>query len=205
MAVLCEAISVIVRRDSIDRYYEGGWLAFVHDLPHQKMCTDEELVSVGFWDPASVETYIRRLESKGLQFESEKHWFGVFDQSRAINDIAVIDQRDGLTRPCEWIEQMRSEVGDTGIKVLMCWLFDGERVAHGINIKGSQIKGNSIDLHTPPGWTPEKSVGLTRLDTDQLENDIQFVETRDGVDVFMNKITGKLLYKPSENDPPTRH
>jgi hypothetical protein len=119
MAVLCEAISVIVRRDSIDRYYEGGWSAFVHDLPHQKMCTDEELVSVGFWDPASVETYIRGLESKGLQFDPKKHMFAVFDQSRAINDIAVIDQRDGLTRPCEWIEQMRSEVGDTGIKVLM--------------------------------------------------------------------------------------
>ena len=119
MAVLCEAISVIVRRYSIDRYYEGGWSAFVHDLPHQKMCTDEELVSVGFWDPASVETYIRGLESKGLQFDPKKHMFAVFDQSRAINDIAVIDQRDGLTRPCEWIEQMRSEVGDTGIKVLM--------------------------------------------------------------------------------------
>jgi hypothetical protein len=27
MAVLCEAISVIVRRDSIDKFYQGGWLA----------------------------------------------------------------------------------------------------------------------------------------------------------------------------------
>ncbi len=26
MAVLCEAISVIVRRDSIDKFYQGGWL-----------------------------------------------------------------------------------------------------------------------------------------------------------------------------------
>lgn len=164
MAVLCEAISVIVRRDSIDKFYQGGWLAFQEDLPHNKMCTDEELVSVGFWDSQSVEEYIDSLENKGLQFESKKEAFGVFDRSREINDIAVIEQDTGLWRPCNWIEQMRSEFGSTGIKVLMCWLFEGHKIACGINIKGTQIRDKAIYLHTPPGWTPEGSpVGHFKL------------------------------------------
>ena len=205
MAVLCEAISVIVRRDSIDKFYQGGWLAFQEDLPHNKMCTDEELVSLGFWDSQSVEEYIDSLENKGLQFESKNEAFGVFDRSREINDIAVIEQDTGLWRPCDWIEQMRSEFGSTGIKVLMCWLFEGHKIACGINIKGTQIRDKAIYLHTPPGWTPEGSAGLMRRETDELDNELDFIETKGGNDVYRDRSTGKFWYKPNHKSPPTKH
>ena len=32
MAVLCEAISVVARRDSIDAFYKGGWDTFQNDV-----------------------------------------------------------------------------------------------------------------------------------------------------------------------------
>ena len=54
MAVLCEAISVVVRRDAIDKYFKGGWIKFVDDVPNSTMCTDGELVRVGFMTPNSV-------------------------------------------------------------------------------------------------------------------------------------------------------
>ena len=35
LAVLCEAISVVVRRDSIDKYFKGGWVRFQEDIQIQ--------------------------------------------------------------------------------------------------------------------------------------------------------------------------
>jgi hypothetical protein len=54
MAVLVEAISVVVRRDAIDRSYEGGWVAFVSSVPNATLCTDDQLARVGFMDPKAV-------------------------------------------------------------------------------------------------------------------------------------------------------
>jgi len=65
MAVLCEAISVVIRRDSIDAFYKGGWAAFQNDVPNKAMCTDEELVRVGFMSPDAVGAYIEKLEANG--------------------------------------------------------------------------------------------------------------------------------------------
>ena len=48
MAVFCEFISVIIRRDSINKYFSGGWTRFVLELPNYSMITDGEIVNVGF-------------------------------------------------------------------------------------------------------------------------------------------------------------
>ena len=61
MAVFCEAISVVVRRDAIDKYFKDGWIKFVDDVPNSTMCTDGELVRVGFMTPNSVQDYIEFL------------------------------------------------------------------------------------------------------------------------------------------------
>ena len=71
MAVLCEGISVIVRRDSIDQNFKGGWAGLLETVPNSTMCTDGELVRVGFLSPADVANYIHELEDLGLQFQSK--------------------------------------------------------------------------------------------------------------------------------------
>jgi hypothetical protein len=40
MAVLVEAISVIVRRDTIARRYDGGWPGFVAAAVNSTLCAD---------------------------------------------------------------------------------------------------------------------------------------------------------------------
>ena len=56
--VLCEAISVVVRRDSIDKYFQGGWNKFVRKISDPTMCTDGELVRVGFMVSNHVQEFI---------------------------------------------------------------------------------------------------------------------------------------------------
>lgn len=43
MAVLVEAISVIVRRDAIRGKYPGGWQGFVAAVPNGTLCYDDDL------------------------------------------------------------------------------------------------------------------------------------------------------------------
>ena len=194
--MLCEAISVIVRRYSIDQYYDGGWDAFFEDVPHAKMCTDGELVSVGFWDTETAELYVDFLETKGLQYESEKAIFDVFDRSRERNDIAIIDQSEGLSKPCVWVQKMKGKIGKPAVEVLLAWLYDGHKINNSINLTEAQYRAKSIDIHTPPGWTPESSIGLLRKETEQFEQDFEYVEAKNGEDAYRDKVTGKLWYKP---------
>ena len=153
MAVLCEGISVIVRRDSIDKNFKGGWAGFLETVPNSTMCTDGELVRVGFLSPADVANYIHELEDLGLQFQPKKRPFDLFDEKRAIDDIAVVDQQRGLTQPCAWLESTRVAADDQDGKILICWLFDGPRIAHGMHLKGL-----SMNVHLPDGWTFENSL-----------------------------------------------
>jgi hypothetical protein len=51
VAVLIEAICVVVRRDSIDRSFNGGWAGFCSCVPNATLCTDEKLARIGFMDP----------------------------------------------------------------------------------------------------------------------------------------------------------
>ena len=66
MAVLVEGFSVIVRRDSIESKYAGGWKAFLTDVPNATLCSDDELARVGFMDRNAVEAYVGHLERMGL-------------------------------------------------------------------------------------------------------------------------------------------
>jgi hypothetical protein len=150
MAVLCEAISVIVRRDSINEFFNGGWEGFLKAIPNSTMCTDGELVRVGFMDPKYVEQFVTEIVDGGLQF---KPLMDSSDELREIDDIAVIDQMNGLTGECSWVELARLPIGEEKIEVLMCWLYEGQRIASGIHMKGP-----SMDLYTPDGWTPQNAI-----------------------------------------------
>ena len=55
MAVLIEAISVVVRADELLKKFPGGWDAFKSIVPNQTLCADNEIVRVGFMSPQDVE------------------------------------------------------------------------------------------------------------------------------------------------------
>lgn len=89
MAVLVEAISVIVRRDAITARFSGGWHQFLAIVPNSTMCSDEDLARVGFMSPPDIEAFVRRLEKGGLTFVRD---------GQAV-DIVVVDQMRGPTMP----------------------------------------------------------------------------------------------------------
>ena len=155
MAVLCEAISVVIRRDSINTYYRGGWDKFFEAIPNQTFCTDGELIRIGFLNPNEVKLFVDAIVDSGLQFQADKKILGLFTKSRKINDIIIVDQHQGPLAPCSWVEFGKFEVGNIKTKVSMCWLFEGKRIASGLH-----FIDKSMELATPEGWTPEDSSGL---------------------------------------------
>ena len=142
MAVLVEAISVIVRRDAIRGKYPGGWQRFVATVPNGTLCYDDDLARVGFMSPPETESYIKRLTRQGLTFLS---------QGQAV-DIAVADQQRGLNTPCDWLEFAHLSMGTDG-QVAGCWLFEGPRFGF-----GTHLPGKSFSLATPPAWDYENSL-----------------------------------------------
>ncbi|MEW6077428.1 MAG: hypothetical protein AB1724_06440 [Thermodesulfobacteriota bacterium] len=143
MAVLVEAISVIVRRDAIDAKYPGGWKAYVDAAPSETLCYDGKLARVGFMAPHAVEAFITRLTANGLTYL-------VGDEAQ---DIAVVDQQRGPMTKCEWLEFAKLPFGEAGGKVSACWFFDSPKVAAGVH-----LPGKSLDLSTPSGWKFEGSL-----------------------------------------------
>ena len=136
MAVLVEAISVIVRRDSIEAKYPGRWAAFVYEIQNQTLCFDEQIARLGFMSPPDAEAFVEKLKQRRLVF---------LNQDKAI-DLAIVDQQLGVTTQCDWLEFGKIGFGDEG-KVSACSFFDGPRVAAGVHFRGT-----SMQLATPVDW-----------------------------------------------------
>ena len=143
MAVLVEGISVVVRRDVIDDRFPGGWRQFVRAVPNDTLCTDEEIIRVGFMSRPDVEEFTDQLEKEGL----------VFARNRQAVDIAVVDQVNGPTLPNSWLEFARLSLTGSDNKVSACWLFEGKRNGAGIHMPSMQMS-----LATPEGWRYEDSL-----------------------------------------------
>lgn len=158
MSVLVQAISVIVRSSSIEQKYPGGMAAYARDCPNQTFCADKHLTRVGFMDQSDAQAYVGKLQMQGLSFV----------RNASADEIVIVDQFDGPTLPCSWIEFTRQ--GDT---LSRCWL------------KGAPPG----DLATPHGWTPDQ---VLRKATGSHLVALGHV---DGADVFRDEKTGGRLYR----------
>lgn len=171
MAVLVEAISVIIRVTAIHQKYPGGWEAFKRIIPNQTMCADDELIRLGFMTPDAVKAFVSSLQKSGLEFLKD---------GKAI-DVAVADQMRGLTSKCHWAEFGRINLGGKqNQKVGACLLVD------------SQL----IQVVMPPDWKFEGSQSQTFafVPTEHAQNGMQFLHHENGLDVYLNPITGKEMY-----------
>ena len=134
MAVLIEAISVVVRRDAIDKKMAGGWAHFKQVIPNMTFCHDDEVARVGFLDPSSVGEFIEQLNSYGLTYLKDD----------VPIDMIVVDQQGGPAVKCDWIQFARVRFEDS--KVAMAWLWEGSR-GFGIHMPATGLK-----MATPPDW-----------------------------------------------------
>jgi hypothetical protein len=129
MAVLVEAISVILKSTSVDAKVPGGWEGFRRAVPFATVCADGELVRVGFLDPRHVASFVESLATVGMRHR---------DDSGAADDFVVVDQDRGPTTPCAWIDMAR-----------VPWQGDPKRRVLAARRKGST--GTTITV--PDGWT----------------------------------------------------
>jgi len=138
MAVLVEALSVIVKRDAIEKKFKGGWRGFRDIVTNGTLCYENELARVGFMSPDEVDKFLSALASKGLDIIYKDNFV----------DVAVVDQVTGPTIPTSWLEFGKLPCDDDGNQVSACWLFEDERKGAGLHFKSLEF-----DLALPFEWT----------------------------------------------------
>ena len=114
MAVLVEAISIIVNIKSIDARYAGGWDGFIADIPNKTLCYDDEVARVCFLDDENTSLYVDKLQEKGLCFCLEDYYM----------DFAVVHQLHGMSLKCFWLEVNTVVYLESGMEVQKCGLKD---------------------------------------------------------------------------------
>lgn len=174
MAVLIEAISVVMKAESIVSKYPGGWEQFRKDVPNQTLCTDGELARVGFMTPHDVQCYVGFLESKGLVFQSDGKCL----------DIAVLDQQRGFTISCDWAD------------------FGGIFIdrAQTQKISACRLRGSSLRcVCYPDGWEYENSLSKDYhfVQNEKVGQELEFIRKEGGVSAYRHLPTGKIVYSGS--------
>jgi hypothetical protein len=93
MAILIEAITVIIRDKAILDKYPNGQLGFMADITVFKALwhKDQNLTRVGFFDPNNMYPFLRRLEERGLVFTD--------DSNADSGDFCIVDMMKGTTQP----------------------------------------------------------------------------------------------------------
>jgi hypothetical protein len=169
MAVLVEANSVIVRMQAIRDRYAGGWSEFADAVPNNTLCSDDEIAG-RIYESDDCDAYIGNLERSGLTFLRD-------GQSQ---DIAITVQTDGITVPCEWLEFVRIEVAP------------GQLVAAVRLKKGAA----SRQVHCQENWSYEKSLSrqFAVVPADHLDKSLTFLRHENGLDVYLNALTGEEVY-----------
>lgn len=138
MAVLVEMISVILHAQAVKDKYPGGLPALERDPPNFTLCSDGELVRVGFMSPRDTEIFIQDLE---------KHGF-IYQQDGDAADLVVVDQLQGPLLPCSWVEFGYVEFnGDPPRRITAC------RAAGSPN----------QNFHVPDGWRHVKLLEVSYL------------------------------------------
>jgi serine/threonine protein kinase len=159
MAILVEAFSVIVQVSTITDKYPGGMTAYRSNCPNRSFCMDEHLTRVGFMSPADVQTYVGQLELLKL----------VFIRDGAAIDVVVVDQNNGPTSACDWVDFTHTNDG-----IACCWL------------KGS----DPSEIAAPPEWKP----GRVSHSADVPSSALQARGHKDRLDLFRDPRTGREQY-----------
>jgi hypothetical protein len=169
MAVLVEAISVIVRLDTIRNQYPGGWPAFEKDVPNKTLCCDNELARVGFMNPKDCKSFVDGLGRVGI----------IHLKDGNSQDIVVADQIQGLTTPCDWAEFGRIDM-------------EPGKTVSAVQSKGAAIKR----VFCPDNWTYEKSLSgsFGFAPTRAQDKSLRFLRHENGMDVYLNFLTCKEVY-----------
>ena len=169
MAVLVEAISVIVRRRSVETHFAGGLAGFRRAVPNRSYCADGTLLRAGFMAPKDVAAFVSILEAGGLTFLRD---------DQAV-DLTVVDQLRGSTVPAPWLEVGKYAIGPTA-NVTAAWA-------------ANEARG---PLATPDGWIFEESLSASHhfVSHEEFNERLLFLRREDRADVYLDRATGKEVF-----------
>lgn len=166
MAVLIEALSIIVRRDRLDAVWPGGAEAYIAESPNQTVCADSHLVRIGFMSPPEAGNHLGRCIEQGLTF------LGPDDTAQ---DLVPVDQLAGTLAPCDWLRLGRVEM-------------DGHEV------DAAQFVGDEEDVMiTPPNWSLRQHLEIraSRIQPEEPPDYLVYVGEKDGLHEYIDTRTGK--------------
>ena len=172
MPVLAEALSVIIKKESLERLYVGGFIAFLQANQYKTLCYDDDIVRVGFMTPDDVGDFIDKMTSAGLKY---------IEDDKAL-DMTVVDQVKGSLAPAAWLT-----FGKVNILI--------EQKPQSLSAC-KEANSLSTNLITPSNWSYDGSLSQKHsfVRTEELNKDVIFVGHKDGCDIYLNKSTGKKLY-----------
>jgi len=181
MSVLVEGISVIVRREAIEKKFQGGIETFKKAVPNNTFCADKHLVRVGFMSPQDVESFVKFLESHHLIF--------VYQQKPI--DMVVVDQLRGPTIVADCLEFSHVRLGDSGNSVAACWLRENP-----LNIAGITFSSYNNEFAVPEGWNYENSLSsnFTFSPNGKMEERLKLLRVDNNIEVYLDPSTGKEVY-----------
>lgn len=183
MALLIEAVCVVIRRDAIKRKFFGGEGGFMQTLPNGTLCVEESLVRLSFMAPREAVAYIAQLEEAGLRFVKDDKAF----------DIVIVDQTQGPTAPCDWLEFRRSQYKSA----------EGELggVIASVSYKGlpGQPKAQGDDaaepdsLITPPNWQYAGSLSekFVAVPQGEVSDRMKFLRSEGNFSYFLDTQSGE--------------
>ena len=171
MAVLAEFISVIVQCETIEARYPGGWGGYTKDVPNKTICNDEYLARVGFMAPYDVDKYISRLQNLGFEFVRD---------GKAI-DVCVVDQFQGPTARCDWLEYLHMDISQ-----------GGETLCVAVCRKAGDQRN---DVYTPRSWSFQDRLSQKcKFIPNGKDDRLELIGHKNGVDVFRDRTTGEVFY-----------
>jgi hypothetical protein len=118
MTISIEFVTTVIRIESINKKYPGGIDAFLKKYSVGRSYRDPFIVGVSYMGTGDVEEFIGEMVNLGFSHLVNNE----------CDEIAILDQYEGLFDPCPWLETsimpMFSDGKDSSkiIKKSTCWL-----------------------------------------------------------------------------------
>jgi Tfp pilus assembly protein PilF len=176
MAVLIEAINVVVQLETLRQRYPGGIEAYQDACPNRSFCADDHLARIGFLQPSEMESFAGKLEELGL----------IAIKDGACADFAIVDQVQGPIAPCDWFEWGRHADGFN-----LCWLA-GTKPGTVVVPQGWTLE-DSLNIDA-----------IVSRDESRDRDGLEFVREGDELDVYRDPEMGQEVYMTKTATPPAR-
>ncbi len=187
MAVLTEALSVIIKDSSLRTKFIGGIMEFFKTIPNNTYCSDGQIHRIGFMRPQDAEAYIRHLERNGLIYLFGSHCI----------DIAIVDMLKGPVVNCKWLGFSRQkffsgskQYQHSEEEFSISWLL------HKSGVYGIPLNDNrECNISVPWKWTPDKAIyGDNFIPSEKVNDSLIEIGSDKGVVKYIYAATGQFVY-----------